>query len=159
MCNLAELAIDFNSTFSYKDSTKKENHMWHDEYPLHPSERRTRSVSTFEKGKPFPPLAQLISVLPPQSKQLLPKIYRDLLSSFEIDSVSNELAQYFPSDFLIDMNGKKNSWEWVVSLPFLPQHLLLETLSNLSHHEHLTEEEKIRNLSGEDIIYNTSTSN
>lgn len=153
MNNLAEIAIDFDPKIS-PFSRLNETDLWHPEYSSHPSERRAKRVATFEKGKPFPPLAQLISVLPPQSKQLLPQIYQDLLEKLDSnDSLSTELAPFFPSDFLVDMNGKKNSWEWVVSLPFLPQHLLLETLSQLSHIDDLTEEERQRNLSGEDLVY------
>lgn len=46
------------------------------------------------KHRPFPNLLQLLSVLPPQSAQFLPKPYADLM----VDPMS-PILPYFPSDF------------------------------------------------------------
>jgi 5'-3' exoribonuclease 2 len=37
-------------------------------------------VITFDLGEPFLPFEQLLSVLPAASKELLPKVFRSLLS-------------------------------------------------------------------------------
>lgn len=47
--------------------------------------------------RPFPNLLQLLSVLPPQSAQFLPKPYADLM----VDPLS-PLAEYYPKDFEVD---------------------------------------------------------
>lgn len=48
----------------------------------------------FEPTRPFPNLLQLLSVLPPQSAQFLPKPYANLM----VDPASPILA-YYPNDF------------------------------------------------------------
>lgn len=52
-------------------------------------------------GSPFPPLAQLLSVLPPQSGQLLPLAYAELMQS-----TTSPIYDAFPVDFTLDLNGK-----------------------------------------------------
>eukprot|EP01036_Dinobryon_divergens_P031378 gene31378-40766_t len=60
----------------------------------------------FEVGRPFTPLLQLLSVLPPQSGKFLPESYQRIMTSPD-----SELAEYYPKDFSVDANGKKNSWD------------------------------------------------
>ena len=64
------------------------------------------------KGVPSLPFVQLISVLPPASAGLLPRPFRPL---FEKDS---PLAEYYPTDFEIDYEGKTKEHMGVVLLPF-----------------------------------------
>ena len=59
-----------------------------------------------ELGTPFPPLAQLLSVLPPQSSELVPAPYRELMLS-----PTSPVFDAFPADFELDANGKRNEWE------------------------------------------------
>ena len=60
----------------------------------------------FEDTEPFPPLAQLLSVLPPQSANLLPPVLGELMTE-----PSSPLAPYYPNDFDSDPNGKRQPWE------------------------------------------------
>ena len=53
-------------------------------------------------GAPFPPLAQLLSVLPPQSADLVPPPYRELMLS-----PSSPIYDAFPVDFALDANGAR----------------------------------------------------
>ena len=46
------------------------------------------------QGKPFQPLSQLLSVLPPQSAQLVPPAYRDLMLS-----PTSPVFDAYPNDF------------------------------------------------------------
>lgn len=105
---------------------------------------------SFEKGTPFPSLAQLLSVLPPQSAGLLPKV----LSKLMLDPVS-PLYRYYPSDFVTDPNGKRQSWEAVIDLPFLDADLLLETVERtLAENKNaLSNAEERRNMPGEEKLF------
>ena len=59
---------------------------------------------SFERGVPFTPLLQLLSVLPPQSGNFLPSSYEKLMTSSNSD-----IYEFYPKDFEVDANGKKYS--------------------------------------------------
>ena len=84
----------------------------------------------FEKGAPFTPLMQLLSVLPPQSSNFLPPKYTELM----VDERSPIIENY-PLDFDVDPNGKKNSWESIVRIPFIDECALLDALSTIDHNQ------------------------
>lgn len=62
---------------------------------------------------PFRPYEQLLGCLPPSSSYLLPKPYRKLMISPD-----SPLKDFYPKSFMVDMNGKRWSWEATVLLPF-----------------------------------------
>ena len=99
-----------------------------------------------DKGKPFPPLAQLLSVLPPQSAQLVPPAYRDLMLS-----PTSPVFDAYPSDFSLDLNGKRAEWEAVALLPFIDEVRLLSAVRAIE--KDLSEAELARNVLGDDIYY------
>lgn len=114
-------------------------------------------------GRPFTPLLQLLSVLPPQSGRFLPSPYEQVMTSN-----SSLLAEYYPRDFLVDANGKKNSWECIVRIPFIKvfitfircfTHLfllkrdqqeeeLVDAVNKIDHIKELSESERQRNIAG-----------
>ncbi|CEF68627.1 5'-3' exoribonuclease 2 homolog [Strongyloides ratti] len=96
--------------------------------------------------KPFNPLEQLMGVFPAASSQHVPECWRKLMT--DIDS---EISDFYPTDFAIDLNGKKFSWMGVALLPFVDQERLLACLEKYS--DGLTEDEKKRNIRGENHIY------
>ena len=106
----------------------------------------------FEKGKNLSPLAQLLTVLPPQSAELLPKPLAELM----LDP-NSPLAEYYPRDFTVDQNGKRQSWEAVVKIPFIDAKVLLETLDSVlndtDEERMLSNGEKRRNMEGEVKVY------
>lgn len=102
----------------------------------------------FTKGRPFEPLIQLLSVLPPKSSNFLPLSLAKLM----VDEKS-PILNFYPSNFKMDLNGKKNLWEGVVLLPFIDQDKLLETVNIYGDKEKLYLEEKFRNCFGKDIIF------
>lgn len=79
------------------------------------------SKVVFELGGPFLPFQQLLGCLPPSSLGLLPLPYQWLMKS-----ASSPILEYYPIQFDIDMNGKRNPWEAVVLLPFIDSQRLLE---------------------------------
>ncbi|KAL3915984.1 MAG: hypothetical protein SGILL_005385, partial [Bacillariaceae sp.] len=107
----------------------------------------------FDLGVPFPSLAQLLSVLPPQSSQLLPPALGELMLH-----PSSPLISYYPPDFESDPNGKRQSWEAVVKVPFIDGDLLLDTVGKVLEKGDgegalLSPSERRRNQRGQQHIY------
>ena len=94
---------------------------------------------TFQLGCPFRPMEQLLGVLPPASGRFLPPAYRALM-----DPRTSPVADFYPLDFSIDMNGKRSAWEGIALIPFIDEVRLLKALSNISQSQ-LTETERKRN--------------
>lgn len=99
----------------------------------------------FDKGEPFLPYEQLMSVLPAASGHTLPKIFRPLMS--EADS---EIIDFYPEEFPIDMNGKKMAWQGIALLPFIDEKRLLNVVR--AQYEKLTPEEKSRNVRKKEVL-------
>lgn len=72
------------------------------------------STVQFEIGQPFLPFQQLLGCLPPASSNLLPQQYQWLMTSSD-----SPVRGFYPLEFKIDQNGKKNPWEAVVVLDFI----------------------------------------
>jgi 5'-3' exoribonuclease 1 len=96
---------------------------------------------TLEMGEPFLPFEQLLSVLPAASKELLPKELQGLMLN-----PSSPIIEYYPEDFLCDLNGKQQEWEAVVLIPFIDERKLLNAVQPL--YQHLRPEAKARNIHG-----------
>jgi 5'-3' exonuclease len=75
----------------------------------------------FEHRPPVDPLTQLVCILPPESKNLLPD---HLQSIFEKSS----LEEYFPETFEVDYSGCKYNWQGKVLLPFIDIHTVEQEL-------------------------------
>lgn len=75
----------------------------------------------FELGEPFQPFQQLLAVLPPYSKKLLPEALQSLLTEEQ-----SPIIDYYPSEFKTDLNGKKQDWEAIVLIPFIDENILMK---------------------------------
>jgi len=102
----------------------------------------------FEIGEPLKPFQQLMGCLPPASAALVPKIYRKLMCSPE-----SPIKQFYPEDFVVDMNGKRNPWEGVNILPFIDGTLLKQTIAKHCPDSALTADERHRNRLGKVYCY------
>ncbi|CAL4126734.1 unnamed protein product, partial [Meganyctiphanes norvegica] len=106
----------------------------------------------FDMGQPFMPNEQLLGVLPPLSKKLLPAVYRGLMVNED-----SPLLEFYPEDFQTDMNGKAQDWEAVVLIPFIDQEMMLDAMKPCN--ERLTFEERSRNVHSPMYIYKYTSDN
>ncbi|KAK3327868.1 XRN 5'-3' exonuclease N-terminus-domain-containing protein [Cercophora scortea] len=113
----------------------------------------------FKLGQPFRPYEQLMGVLPDRSKQIVPTVYWPLMTD-----PKSPIIDFYPRDFVLDMNGKKMDWEAVVKIPFIEEDRLLKAMG--PKNELLSDVEKSRNDFGvalkftyseaEDFVYPSS---
>jgi 5'-3' exonuclease len=68
----------------------------------------------------------------------------------EIDS---PISDFYPENFQIDMNGKRNIWEGIVLLPFIEQEKLLGEVGKTKKKSKLSVEEENRNCFAKDLIF------
>ncbi|WFD06766.1 5'-3' exoribonuclease 2 [Malassezia vespertilionis] len=100
----------------------------------------------FDNGTPFRPFEQLMGVLPAESRKNLPDPFQWLMTNGE-----SEIADFYPSEFAIDMNGKKMAWQGVALLPFIDEQRLLDALQK--RYKDLTEDETRRNSFGRSLLF------
>ena len=66
---------------------------------------------------------------------------------------NSPISEFYPENFQIDMNGKKNIWEGIILLPFIEQEKLLTEVKNCRSETNYSVEESIRNCFAKDIIF------
>ena len=103
----------------------------------------------FDLGEPFHPYEQLLAVLPAASKQLLPTAFQRL-----VDDANSPLIEYYPQDFELDLNGKQQSWEAVVLIPFIDEKQLLGAARSRSGQ--LSKRERKNNTHGPHYLFKHS---
>lgn len=99
----------------------------------------------FPKSVPVDPFLQLLVVMPPKCKNLLPKTFHPL---FEENS---ELSRYYPTEFEIDVSGKRKEWEGIVVLP--PISIKDFETSYQTLKSKVSEKDAKRNIKGKSFLY------
>ncbi|KAL1920326.1 uncharacterized protein VTP21DRAFT_1472 [Calcarisporiella thermophila] len=121
-------------------------------YPFHFSPKISdlrnldRFEISFDYGKPFKPFEQLMGVLPSLSGALIPPAFRSLMTD-----PASPIIDFYPLEFELDMNGKKQDWEAVVKIPFIEEGRLLKAMRR--HENQLTAEERERNSFGDSLVF------
>ncbi|KAI1816646.1 exoribonuclease Dhp1 [Poronia punctata] len=99
----------------------------------------------FEKGRIARPFEQLMSVQPAASRHVLPEVFHPLMT--EEDS---PIIDFYPEDFVVDLNGKKMAWQGVALLPFIEMPRLLAAIEE--KYPLLAEEDAARNKPGKEYL-------
>uniref|UniRef100_A0A5K3FBU1 5'-3' exoribonuclease n=1 Tax=Mesocestoides corti TaxID=53468 RepID=A0A5K3FBU1_MESCO len=92
-----------------------------------------------KRTKPFCPLEQLMGVFPAASRSHIPPAWQDLMTDPD-----SPIIDFYPTDFKVDLNGKRYLWMGVALLPFVDEVRLLKALD--SRRAQLTADERFRNL-------------
>lgn len=100
----------------------------------------------FEKNEPLSSFEQLLAVMPPGSVDILPPALRCLVTDED-----SPIADFYPSSFDIDFDGKKKEWEGQAILPFIDVKRLKDAYNTKK--TDLTEFEQKRNQPGKNIKY------
>ena len=111
--------------------------------------RGLKADINFKLGQPFKPYQQLMGVLPDRSKTIVPEAYHPLMTNAD-----SPIIDFYPRDFNLDMNGKKQDWEAVVKIPFIEEDRLLKAMATKEHL--LTPDEKARNSYGVSLKFTYS---
>lgn len=97
---------------------------------------------TFPKSKPLRPMEQLLAVLPPLSKDLLPKCLHKIFETFR---------SMYPTEFKIDMFQKCMDWQAIAILPFLNTGDIVSAFEK--HQNELSFLECERNITGYPLMF------
>ncbi|XVE59630.1 hypothetical protein DITRI_Ditri05aG0061500 [Diplodiscus trichospermus] len=103
----------------------------------------------FQEGHPFKPFYQLMSVLPPRSAHALPKPYAKLITDMD-----SSIIDFYPTNFGIDIDGKRFAWQGICKLPFIDEERLIVECERVE--KELTLEESARNAVKVDQLFVSS---
>lgn len=86
-----------------------------------------------------------MGVMPAASNHTIPEVFRPLMSDTD-----SPIIDFYPTEFPIDLNGKKFAWQGVAILPFIDETRLLEAMATKYHL--LSAEDVARNEKGKDAL-------
>lgn len=101
---------------------------------------------------PTTPFQQLLSVLPPKSAGLIPVPLSQLLT----DSLYG-IKKFCPSEFKIDISGKRKEWEGIVLLPMVDPTVIQEEY--FKHIDKVSKRDLNRNIPSKSFVYTYTPNN
>ncbi|KAK1349966.1 5'-3' exoribonuclease 2 [Hamiltosporidium tvaerminnensis] len=119
---------------------------WYYSYHFAPLARDLSRVSGFSPkfnlGKPLRPLEQIMVVIPPMSKNIVPE---------QLHTIFEDNKDMFPTTVKIDMFDKLLPWQGVVVLPFVNINSILQQVSKKISELNL--KDTLRNIEGNEYIF------
>ncbi|KAL0073172.1 XRN 5'-3' exonuclease N-terminus-domain-containing protein [Phycomyces blakesleeanus] len=100
----------------------------------------------FELSAPLKPFEQLMGVLPAASRDHIPTAFHSLMTDER-----SPIIDFYPTDFEVDMDGKKWEWQGVVKLPFIDTGRLIDAMNTV--YDQISDEERHRNSEGPSILF------
>lgn len=100
----------------------------------------------FNQGTPFEPVEHILAVSSPASSYALPECLR-----YYMHNPNSEIADFYPSYFVIDIKGHSLSWMGVNLIPFVEDDRIHKLVKQNKHK--FTEKETLRNTNGSYRIY------
>ena len=100
----------------------------------------------FDPGRPYPPLWQLMAVLPPQSAHALPRVMAYLMTDDR-----SPLKEFYPTTFTVDLEGGTAAYKGHVLVPFIDGAKLEKVL--MTEDLALLPDEQRRNSFGETLLF------
>jgi 5'-3' exoribonuclease 1 len=100
----------------------------------------------YPRTEPLKPFEQLMCVLPSTSSKLLPYPLCNLLTS-----PNSPIAEFYPTEFKIDTEGKRNAWESIAILPRVDLAKIKKAFSSVS--EQIDRKEMKRCVRGNTYLY------
>ena len=110
---------------------------------------KTFKFTQFVENEPSSPFLQLMSVLPPQSSHLLPQPFANLITN-----KTSSISKYYPTEFEIDLSGKRREWEGIVIIPVANFSEIKKEYDK--YVDKLSDNEKRLNITGSTFIYRYS---
>ncbi|CAF1296455.1 unnamed protein product [Didymodactylos carnosus] len=108
------------------------------------------SVQYNTNSKPLKSLEHLIAIFPPHYANYPPRKWQQLM----VDK-NSPISEFYPINFDIDLNGKRQEWQGIILLPFVDEKRLHEALESV--YLTLTPDEEKRNKSDYDHLLIHST--
>jgi 5'-3' exonuclease len=99
------------------------------------------SIKKFSRQEPLQPLHQLLMIMPPQSQDLLPKTYHQLMTAS-----NSPLISYFPSELTFETYGKHFRWECHPRIPMINLNKLFSIIP--TYDQQLTSDDVTKNRRG-----------
>ncbi|CAF1228177.1 unnamed protein product [Adineta steineri] len=97
-------------------------------------------------GEPVRPFEQMMATFSPKNVDYLPLAWRPIMTEEIFD-----ISKFYPTEFVVDPNGKERSSQYVVLIPFIDKETLSTALKDFT--SKLTPEEEKRNRLDYDSLF------
>ena len=125
-------------TLWLREDKQSQNFLLGDVFNYLEENKNVSKLNDFELGNPMTPFQQLLFILPPQNKEILPEILHPIMIDDKVGA-----TQYYPESIIMDAAfGGKTMYSEAI-LPEINDEYLISIIEK--YEEKLNEKEKIRN--------------